>query len=113
MGAIWQLWPHRSYLRRSLYFPPTTASARCVHLISAFGILYSRSFCPQWKPHSGGKSIFRSLSIYPDLSEVEGAAREFDIRGNPDHPFTNINVVGGDFVIPGIYMIREARKSFT
>ena len=44
---------------------------------------------------------------------MAGVAREFDIRENSDHPFTNSNVSGFDFVIPEIYMIREAIKSFT
>ena len=85
---------------------------RCVYLILVFWLLSPRTFGVAGKHHIDGKSIFLALSIYLDLSVVAGVAREFDIRKIPDDPFTVANVIGVDFVIPAIYMIREAIKSF-
>ena len=107
---IWPSWQHRSYLRRSLDFPPTIASIRWYHAISVYGLGIHVVSVFTETPDIGRKSISRALLIYPDLSASERAARGFDICGNSDRLITDDNVVGFGFVIPKIYTIRETIK---
>ena len=64
-------------------------------------------------PDIGGKSIFRVLLLYPDLEASRRLVCESYICGNSAHLITDNNVVGGDFVIAKIYMIRGAIKFVT